>query len=153
MARQNYHHTHTRVRHQHPQAAKLDADIARGLDIIRSAVSPVSPAYAAYVIAQGDAHAKSVSAERWAARGEQEHVIAAEKKGAAMAVEETKEDPLWAELQRLRQAIDKFQAELEASKPFYAQIQRSIIECDLELEQRFRAMSDSEREQYLRACN
>ena len=70
-----------------------------------------------------------------------------------MEVEETKEDPLWAELQRLRQAIDKFQAELEACKPFMAQIQRSIIDCDLELEQRFRAMSESQREQFFRAIN
>ena len=63
------------------------------------------------------------------------------------------EDPLWAELRRLRQAIDEFQAELEACKPFMAKIQRSITDCDLELEQRFRAMSESQREQYFRAIN
>lgn len=149
---QNYHHTHTRARHQHTKAAKLDADVARGLAIIRSAVSPVSPAYVAAVLAEGDALVKR-SDERRAVREEKECVIAADKKGAAVLAEETAADPLWAELQRLRQAIDKFQAEQEARKPFYAQIQRSIIQCNLELEQRFRAMSESEQEQYLRACN
>ena len=146
---QSFHHTHTRARHQDPKTAntaKLDADVARGLAIIRSAVSPASPAYVAAVLAEGDALVKRCD-ERLAAREEKERVIAADM------AEETAADPLWAELKRLRQAIDKFQAEQEARKPFYAQIQRSIIECDLELEQRFRAMSESEREQYLRACN
>jgi len=115
-------------------------------------VSPASPAYVAAVLAEGDALVKRCD-ERLAAREEKERVIAADMKGAAVLAEETAADPLWAELKRLRQAIDKFQAEQEARKPFYAQIQRSIIECDLELEQRFRAMSESEREQYLRACN
>ena len=151
---QNDHHTHTRARHQHTKAAKLDADVARGLAIIRSAVSPVSPAYVAAVLAEGDALAKRCDERRAApAREEKERVIDANMKSAAVLAEETAADPLWAELQRLRQAIDKFQAEQEARKPFYAQIQRSIIECDLELEQRFRAMSESEREKYFRAKN
>jgi len=115
-------------------------------------VSPASPAYVAAVLAEGDALVKRCD-ERLAAREEKERVIAADMKGAAVLAEETAADPLWAELKRLRQAIDKFQAEQEARKPFYAQIQRSIIECDLELEQRFRAMSESEREKYFRAKN
>ena len=82
--------------------------------IIRSAVSPVSPAYVAAVLAEGDAIAKMCD-ERRAARKEQKRVIAAEKKGAA--AEETAEDRaelqrLWEELQRLRQDVDKIQARI-----------------------------------------
>ena len=147
---QSYHHTHTRARHQHPQAAKLDADVARGLAIVRSAVYPVSPAYVAAVLAEGDALVKRCD-ERRAAREAEERVIAAKKMGAAVVAEETVEDQLWAEILKLRQAIDKYQAELEACKPFMAQIQRSIKDCDIEMEQRIRAMSDTERQLFLKA--
>ena len=82
--------------------------------IIRSAVSPVSPAYVAAVLAEGDAIAKMCD-ERRAARKEQKRVIAAEKKG--VTVEETAEDRaelqrLWEELQRLTQDVDKLQARI-----------------------------------------
>jgi hypothetical protein len=68
-------------------------------------VSPGSPSYVADVLAEGDALAKKCNG-RWAARKEQERVIAAEKEG--VTEEETAEDPLWAELMRLRHAIDKY---------------------------------------------
>ena len=82
--------------------------------IIRSAVSPVSPAYVAAVLAEGDAIAKMCD-ERRAARKEQKRVIAAEKKG--VTVEETAEDRaelqrLWEEHQRMRQDADKKRARI-----------------------------------------
>ena len=113
--RQSTHHKHNHARHLHPQAEKLDARVARGLAIIRSAVSPVSPAYVAAVLAEGDAIAKMCD-ERRAARKEQKRVIAAEKKG--VTVEETAEDRaelqrLWEEHQSMRQDADKKRARIQ----------------------------------------